>query len=226
MLIARALGAALAVIAATALAQNPELTAEDPQALIAKVEQRVLAAKKVSIEADVQVSGAQAARLRGRVDFGERNTAKGNWQGELRGAPLALDLKCDRMACTYGGRGTPQLEATGRAANRAWLSSAVRTGLWPELARLEANEAPLHAEDWLEDWAKFEAARPTTYATSMEMRGTMSTGFDIVIEGAEAGSMRLWLDPETGMPKRRTWTRKLPEGEVTVTEDYIRFAIE
>jgi hypothetical protein len=221
MPLTRAIAIALLSASASAFAQG-----EDPLATLLLLEARVLAAPHVTIEAEVTATGALAAHYTGVLDFKERNRSTGAWQGELRGAPSAVSYSADGRAFEMKGEGGSRGELTGRESNHALLAGALRMGIAHNLLRLAALQAPDHAGEGFDAWAALVDFRPTTVALGGEMQGAVSLGYDLKLDGVEAGSIRLWLDPVTGLPRRQQYTRRTPEGEVTVVEEYKRFALE
>lgn len=199
---------------------------EDPLQLMRDLEARVLAARQVIIEADIRVSGALAAHLNGRAEFSERNRARAEYRGDLQGQPIELGFSSDGRAVQIKGASAQRAEDIGAESNHAWLVGALRLGLWHNLSRLNEAQGPDHATRSIEPWASLEAFRPTTYALGGEMQGSMSFGFDLLLDGRNAGSARVWLDPVSGLPRRRQSLLHLPQGETTVIEDYRRFTLD
>lgn len=213
--------ALLLAVAPAALAQG-----EDPLATLQQLEARVLGARHVVIEADVTATGALPAHFAGTLDLAERNRSSGTWQGDLRGAPAQLSFSSDGRAIEMKGVGGTRGEFVGRESNRALLAGALRMGVTHNLLRLAEPLGPDHAAEGFDAWAATVDFRPTTVALGGDLRGAISFGYDLKLDGADAGSVRLWLDGETGLPKRRQLTLRTPEGETTVVEEYKRFALE
>lgn len=211
----------VAAMAAPAFAEG-----EDALSALKAVEARLLAARKLTIEADITASGALTAQLSGRLELTERNRANASWQGQLRGAPVMLALASDGRALDLKAGALTRTEGVARESNRALIAGALRTGLLHNVLRLQLLQGPDHAGGGAQEWVTAEAFRPTTYGLDGEMRGAQSFGYDILLDGKDAGSVRIWLDAATGLPKRQQFTLRGPEGETVVVEDYRRFSLE
>ena len=185
-----------------------------------------MAAKHVTIEADIQASGALAAHLTGHAEVFERNRARGEFHGELRGQPAVLEFSSDGRSTRVRSGGGESLADIGGESNHAWLADMVRLGLWHNLKRLNELQGPDHAAGGVEGWAAFDGFRPTTIALGGDMQGAMSLGFDLVLDGVKAGSVRLWIDSVSGLPRRRQTMLRLPQGEAIVIESYQRFTLD
>lgn len=213
----RRIAAALALIAAAAPAAAQ---GDDPVVLMAQLESRVLAARRVVVEADIEASGAVDARLKGEGELLERNRATLAYAGDFRGRALALAWSADGRLAQLRNGAELLHEPVSREANRTLLLGLLRMGLVQTLARV-AGLAPAGI-----DGATLDAFRPTTYAMGGELDGAMSFGFDLLVADAVAGSVRLWLDPASGLPRRRQVTLRVGGGEMTVVENYRRFLLE
>ena len=217
---------ALLIVTAAATAAPAFAEDEDTVAMLKAVEARLLAARKLTIEADITARGAHTAQHSGRLELAERNRACARWQGLLRGAPVTLALASDGRALDLKAGALTRTEGVARESNRALIAGALRTGLLHNVLRLQVLQGPDHAGGGAQEWATAEAFRPTTYGLDGEMRGAASFGYDILLDGKDAGSVRIWLDAATGLPRRQQFTLRGPEGETTVTEDYRRFSLE
>lgn len=199
---------------------------ESSSELMALLESRLLGARRVVIEAELQSTGALAAEFNGSIELGERNRARGAYTGQLAQQAVALAFDSDGRTLQLSRGAETGLEAVGAESNRALLVGLLRMGLLHNLVRLRELKGPDHAGGGVEQWAQLEAFRPTTYALEGELEGALSFGFDLVVDGEPAASARLWLDPATGLPRRREHTVRLPQGEMKVVEDYKRFVVE
>lgn len=200
--------------------------ADDPLQRVAQLEARLLAAKRVAIEASIESSGFISSKLKGRSELQDRNRANLSYTGEFGGKPAELSLIADGRALELRGGAQTRREALGRESNRALLIGFVRIGLLHTLARLALPQGPDHGAGGVEQWVVLDAFRPTTYAQEGDLVGATSVGFDLLIDGQTAGSARLWFDPASGLPRRRVLTLFRPEGDTTVVEDYTRFVVE
>lgn len=199
---------------------------EDPQLLLQQLEARVLAAPQVTIEGEIQASGLVSAHLSGRLQIKPRNRASASWHGDLRGTPAELALSSDGRALELKAAGQQRAEDLGGESNHALLAGALRMGLMHNLLRLADLHGPDHAAGGFDAWATAQSFRPTTFALGGEMQGAMSFGYDLVTEGVTLGSVRLWLDPLSGLPKRQQLLLHGPDGDTTITEDYTKFVLE
>lgn len=217
---------ALATACLFLLAGPAQAVGEDPAQLMAQLESRLLAAQRVAIEAQIQSRGVVNSRLSGRVELRDRNRATFAWQGEFAGKPVALGLEADGRALElrhgierFEGPNPPQ-------CNRAVLIGVLRMGVLHNLARLTGLQAPDHAAGGIEQWLVLDSFRPTTFAQDGELEGLMSFGFDLIVAGVPSASARLWLDPVSGLPRRREQTVRFATGEMNVVETYTRFEVD
>jgi hypothetical protein len=212
---------ALLLAASAAGAQAPE-----PAALMAQLEARLLAAQQVAIEATITSHGVVGSQLTGRSELLDRNRAKVAYAGQFAGKTADLALSADGGTLRLRNGARAREEPVGRESNRALLIGLTRMGLLHNLARLAGALGPDHAQGGVEQWLTLDSFRPVTYAQGGELEGLMSFGFDLVVAGAPSASARLWLDPATGLPRRRQQTVRFPQGEMTVIEDYTRFDVK
>ena len=216
-----------ALLAVAALALSAAASAQDdPAALITQLEVRLLAAQHVAIEATIESHGVIPSNLKGRSELFDRNRATWSYAGDFAGQPAELSLASDGRALDMKSGTRAEQGPVGPESNRALLIGLVRMGLLHNLARLSGLAAPDHAQGGVEQWVRLDSFRPTTYAIGGDLEGMMSFGFDLVVAGNTSGSARLWLDPATGLPRRRQLTVRFPQGDMTVTEDYTRFLVE
>ena len=218
---------AVAAVAALGLLFSTAASAQDdPATLIAQLEARLLAARHIAIEATIESRGAVVSNLKGRSELFDRNRASWSYTGTFAGQPADFSLASDGRALQMKSGGRAGEEPVGRESNRALLIGLLRMGLLHNLARLSGLTAPDHAQGGVEQWVQLDSFRPTTFAVGGELEGMMAFGFDLVVAGTVSGSARLWLDPATGLPRRRQLTVRFPQGEMVVTEDYTQFVVE
>lgn len=215
--------AAAGLLLASAAASAQEL---DGAALLAQLEQRLLGAQRVAIEATIEASGVIPARLAGRIELLDRNRASVAYAGSFAGKSADLALQADGRLAHLKSGAQGRAEPVGGETNRAVLLGLTRMGLLHNLARVSALAGVEHAQGGIEQWVRLDAFRPTTFAQGGELAGTMSFGFDVVVAGNAAASARLWIDPGTGLPRRRQQTVRFAQGEMTVVENYTRFEVE
>lgn len=213
--------ALLALLPAVAAAQG-----EDPQALMAQLEERLLNARRIAIEAAIEARGAVTVKLVGRTEIRDRNRASLAYLGDFAGRAADLLLQSDGRTMRIRAGGDESWERAGRELNRALVIGWTRMGQLHALARIAEGHVPERVRGGVAEWVALEAFRPTTYALEGEHAGLMSFGYDIAVEGLVWGSARLWLEPDSGLPRRRHVTVRLPRGEMHVVEHYTRFEIE
>lgn len=222
----RALLLAALLLAPGAGAAQDDLAEGDPAQMMAKLEQRLLGARRVVVEATLQSRGFIASDLRGSTELLERNRAKVAYTGTFAGKPADLALNADgRLVQLMNGPQTRQARVEAES-NRALIVGFARMGLLHNLARLTGLNEPDHAQGGVAEWVRLDSFRPTTFAQSGALEGTMVLGFDLVVAGATSGNVRLWLDPATHLPRRRALTVRFGQSEMEVTEDYTRIEVE
>jgi hypothetical protein len=209
----------LAVVAAPA-------AAEDPHAVLERLEARLLQAQRIELEVQIESNGAVQSNFEGRAELGEANRIELAFAGQFAGQPQELLLKSNGRAVTLGNSAGQRREEVDAESNRAVLIGLVRMGLLHNLARLTALRGPDRAEGGAEEWVTLENFRQTTYAIGGDLDGAMSVGFDVAVNGTPAATARLWFDPDTGLPLRREQTVRFAQGEMTVIERYNRFVLE
>lgn len=220
--------ALLAVLVSASVLSTPRALAlgEDPVELMAQLESRLASARRVLIEADIESTGAIAVKLKGTTELNDRNRARVAYAGEFAGKPVTLSLTADGRALKIGNGSGQQALPVEAESNRALIVGLARMGVLHNLARAVSLQGPDHAAAGVAQWVQLDSFRPTTYAIGGEMEGLMSFGYDLVVDGETSGSVRLWLDPQTLLPKRRSVVVRFPQGDMTVTEDYREFRLE
>lgn len=193
--------------------------------MLAKLEQRLLAAHRVEIEARIEARGALTANLAGRGEWREGNVTTVAFAGKLGGAPSDVALSADGHALQMQHNAHTRRSRVAAETNRALLVGFARMGLMHNVARLTGLQEPDRAGGGVADWARLDSFRPTTFAQAGPLEGLMSLGFDLVIDEV-ASPVQLWLDPVTQLPKRRQLTVRFGDGEMTVVEDYLKFVVE
>lgn len=206
--------------------KNAFAVGEDGAELMAKLQSRLLNARRVLIESEVQSRGAVFSQLKGSARVEDRNRLSLSFNGQFGSKPAALALAADGVSQELRNGAARRLEPVADEANRAVLVGLLRMGLLHNLARLSGLQAPDHGGGLVERWVTLDNFRPTTYILGGEMEGALSFGFDVLVDGAHAASARLWLDPVSGLPRRREQTVKFAAGEMTVVETYARFVVE
>ncbi len=199
---------------------------EDGAELMAQLQARLLKARRVVIEGEVQSHGALFSQLKGGARINERNHMSLSYYGQIGPKPAVLSLAADGRVLELRNGAERRAEPVQDEANRALLIGLLRMGLLHNLARLGGLQAPDHGGGGVERWVTLDNFRPTTYILGGELEGALSFGFDVLVDGEPAASARLWLDPVSGLPRRREQTVRFAQGEMTVVEDYRRFVAE
>jgi hypothetical protein len=214
-------------LAAALLAPAAALAAgEDPAEKMAELENRLLSARHITIEARLESRGVMESSLTGRTELRDRNRATAAYAGTFAGKAVDAELQSDGRSLTLRQGSERHSEAAPVEGNRALLIGLTRMGMLHNLARLGSLRAPDHAGGGVEQWLRLESFRPTTFAQSGELEGLMSFGFELVVAGTPSSTVRLWLDPATGLPRRREQIVRFDAGEMTVIESYTRFEVE
>ena len=215
------------LLACSAVAAQDQIVPDDGAQIMARLETRLLSARKIVVESTLESTGAISAKLAGRTELRERNHANASWRGDYASKPADLALSADGWTLEEKrGGDTSRREIEGRELNRALLIGLLRMGLLHNIVRLAAAQTPDHSRGGVEQWVTLDAFRPVTFPQGGELEGTMSFGFDVMLEGETLGSARIWLDPATGLPKRRALAGHNAEGDFSVVEEYSRFEVE
>lgn len=194
--------------------------------VLERLEARLLQARVVRVEASLRATGAVQATLEGFTELRGRNHAQARYEGRFAGAAALLTLAADGRQLQLGNAGRSRTLPVGADSNRALLLGLTRMGLWHNLTRAVALEAPDHDVGGFGDWSVADNFRPVTFAQVGELAGLATLGFDLQLDGRPTASVQLWLEPASGLPRRREQTLQLPAGEVRVVETYTRFAVE
>lgn len=206
--------------------ENAFAVGEDGAELMAQLQTRLLSAKRVVIESDIQSRGVLFSQLKGVARIDERNQLQLDYNGQFGAKPATLLLAANGRSQELRNGAGYRREPVPHEANRAVLIGFLRMGLLHNLARLSGLQPPDHGAGGVERWVTLDNFRPTTYILGGDLEGTLSFGFDVMVDGVLAASARLWLDPATGLPRRREQTVNFARGEMTVVENYVRFEVE
>jgi hypothetical protein len=198
----------LAALTIPAFAQNPADT-------IAALEARLDAADRVQVEFEVSATGAVTADVRGRLHLQRNGTTVLEATGQFAGAPVDVALTADADSMLLrGGSADSLLQARPPALADALLIGFVRMGILHNVARLTAAAAPDHGDGGVRSWVTLEplAERENTFE------------FALTVAGEPAGTATLSLDTR-GLPVRREQRVAFPEGEMRVSERYLRIDV-
>ena len=184
----------------------------DAEARFLELEQSLLRAKNVSMKISITSSGAVHSSLEGNLRLSEPNQAYLDFKGEFDGkrVEIRLDSQGDRM---FGGSADKSFEEdTPPALNEGIVLGLTRMGILHNLAMLSAGAPPDGTDGNVRDWVQ---ARDFSYDEASK-----AIQFEIVVSGTPSGEVELWVDENTGLPKRRKQTVHFPEGDMHVEEVY------
>ena len=184
----------------------------DAEAQFAELEQRLLQAKNVSMKINITSSGAVGSSLKGELRLSEPNQAHLDFKGEFAGNPVEIHLDSHGERMFAGSADKSFEEDTPPALNEGIVLGLTRMGILHNLAMLSAGAPPDGTDGQVRDWVQ---ARNFSYNDA-----TKGFQFEIVVSGTPSGEVELWLDEQTGMPKRRKQTVHFPEGDMEVEEVY------
>lgn len=197
-----------------------------PAELLESLESRLLQARLVRIEASIQATGAISASLQGFTELRDRNRAHFSYTGALAGKPVTLTASSDGRRLELANADRAGTLVVGPQSNRALVLGLTRMGLLHNLARGAGLAGPDHADGGLSSWISADGFRPVTFAQDGELAGLASLGFDLLVDGKPVAEVQLWLDPDSGLPRRREQVVMFAQGEMKVVEIYSRFVVE
>ena len=184
----------------------------DAQAQFAELEQRLLQAKKISMKISITSSGAVSSSLKGELSLSEPNQAHLDFKGEFAGNPVEIHLN-SRGERMFGGSADKSFrEDTPPALNEGIVLGLTRMGILHNLAMLSAGAPPDGTDGQIREWVQAQ-----NFSTD---KATKAIRFEIVVRGTPSGEVELWVDENTGFPKRRKQTVHFPEGDMEVEEVY------
>jgi hypothetical protein len=135
--------------------------------------------------------------------------------GQFAGEPVNVALTADANSLLLrGGTTDSSLQARPAALGDALLIGFVRMGILHNVARLTRANAPDHGEGGVRTWVTLEPLG--------QREDTLE--FDLTVAGQPAGTATLSLDTR-GLPVRREQRVAFPEGEMRVTERYLRIDV-
>lgn len=185
---------------------------EDPSALYASVERRLLEAEAVSVAFHVTSEGAFVADLEGTL-YTSADRSELAATGTFGGAPVDVRLEADGAQFRYGSAAAPTGAPRPAALEEALLVGLMRMGVLHNLAMLTAGQGADHAEGGVQEWVRVDG-----FTDAASGHGV---GFDITVAGTPSGSATLRLD-ERGLPREREQVVQFPGGEMRVLERYSR----
>lgn len=199
---------------------------EPPVERMELLEARLLQARQVRIEAHIEASGAVQAALDGFIELRDRNRARYSYRGTLAGKPVVVGYDAADSTVKLDSGGQSRQVPLPPESNRALLLGLMRMGLLHNIVRGTELQGPDHAGGGLAAWAALDNFRPMTFAQDGEFAGMPSLGFELLVNDVLSAGVQLWLDSDTGLPRRREQTVPLASGEMKVVETYTRFVLE
>lgn len=209
---------------APAHAAQPTATPRDPASVMEDLEQRLLAARSVSLDFTITSKGAVAARFEGSLQWQGEDALALVATGEFAGQPRELELRADATTLSTYVDGVQRWTGPRPGALvEALVVGLVRMGLLHNLAVLTGGMAPDHAEGGARDWLAADelVSLPPERRGELELSGLE---FVLVVAGTPSATMTLWLDAE-GRPSERAAIVQFPEGEMQVEERYSNVVI-
>jgi hypothetical protein len=180
--------------------------------LAARVEDTLLAAQTVQVEATIESTGLIPAKLEGTLLVASGGRARYDFRGTFAGEPVELHFVSDGR--TMSG-GAPAPKALGEAILVGWM----RMGLLHNLAVLHAGKPPDHADGGVKDWLRLTALRRAAPPAGAPA-GAVALGYVLEVSGTRAGEGVLLVDEALAVPLARELTVHFPEGDMHVVETY------
>jgi len=190
----------------------------DPATTMEALENRLLEARRVSIEFHVTAEGVFQADIEGTLRFdGDEAFLEGT--GTFGRDPVDLALRTEGPDLSYGNAPNRLTTVAPVYLREAVLLGLTRMGILHSLARLTANQPPDHADGGVAQWVVLD---------QFSWEGPGGTGplrFALTVDGQPSGTATLDLD-ENGLPALRRQTTVFAEGEMTVLERYRNVTLE
>lgn len=194
-------------------------TTQDAVEAWANLESRLLDTDPLRVRFDVESTGLIASNLRGSVSM-SGDSVDLTAAGEFAGQPQSLRLLADPDVIHVGPPEDPIAADGAPGLRESIVIGLTRMGILHNLARLTANATPDHMRGGVRQWVRVDSLAWGPEET-LDGRPARSLDFRIIVDGADAGSARLYLDQETGLPLQRLQTVRFPQGDMEVTETYV-----
>ena len=176
--------------------------------LFSEAEEKLLAAKSLTIEAAIESTGLFEAKLEGFVDIVAPDKLRIAFDGTFGGEPVRVRYVADGVRTSLGEDAPPEVVA-------AVLIGMTRMGLLHNLAVLIDGKGPDHAGGGVREWVVPKELRPPPRP------GARPIEFALEVAGQPAGDVQLWLGDESLLPTGRVQTVRFEEGSMTVHERYL-----
>jgi hypothetical protein len=183
------------------------------------MEGRLLESDPLLIRFEVESSGLIGSRLRGGAELrGDLVTLTAD--GQFAGQQQSLRLAADREGIRVGEPDDSIFAAAAAGLRESIVIGFTRMGMLHNLARLTANATPDHMEGGVRDWVQVDSLSWGPEEL-VQGRPARSLDFIVLVDGSSAGSARLWVDRQSGLPLRRLQPVRFPHGDMDVTESYL-----
>jgi hypothetical protein len=201
---------------------TPTAEPQDPAAALATLEERVLAATRVSIVFEIVAEGMNTANLRGVLELGPTGKMRLDARGSFAGEAGEVHFVCDGSTMK-GERGGKRFELpVAPALRESVVLGLLRMGLLHNVAVLWNARPPDRSDGDIREWVVTTGHR---YADAD--RG-IALVFDVVVDpstrATPIGTATLELDSH-GLPARREQVVHFPEGDMRVVERYESFEL-
>lgn len=213
----------VACLVPPALAQEPGRGSTE---LVQSLEARLLSARQVRIEARIVATGVVSAALAGETVLRQMNQGSFRYSGTFNDQRIDVHYEADGPRFEISNNGQSRKGKVAVATNRALVLGMTRMGLLHNIVRATSLDAPDHAFGGVENWITLDGFLPTTFAQVGELAGLPSLGFELLVNLEPSARVRLWLAPDSGLPRRREQTVEFPTGEMRVVETYTLFEVE
>jgi outer membrane lipoprotein-sorting protein len=193
-----------------------------------------LTAREIGVNAHGQEEGpSQTEELEGTIALEEPNRARlevrGRSQGQLERPHVVKGRACDAVHVSDGKTlrreaGPPPDKgfeaAAPKALRRAFCQTFARVGIYrPYFALLEPTKGRPPPVDPSDADAVVQL-RPLSF--TLKDAGEKLVAIEYIVRPPEGGRItsRVWVDPQTGLPRKRTTVLQGGGRQVTVTEEY------
>ena len=200
--------------------ERPEL---DP---VRKLELRLLRAERVHIEYALRSEGALESSATGTLQLLPAKRIEWTSEGSFAGRAVFPELRSNGTRVRYGTENREFDKVEPPFLRQAIVIGVTRMGLLHNQVRMVWSQLPDHAEGGLSTW--LDITEPDLGAPELLDEGSAAPlRFGLLVDGRKTADVTLWLDTETGLPRRRDQVVDFSGGEsMQVTETYARFEIE
>lgn len=181
-----------------------------PEVRVANSEARLLTANVVSMDYEIDASGAFEAEFHGKLELAGPSTTL-TFVGEFGGRPVRGKLEFDgeRLVVQSNEKRIEEMIDDPLHVRDAVVIGWMRMGLLHNLAQMAFVRPPDRCDGTVREWVRTEGHR----------RDGTEIVFDIIVDGTPSATGRLELDGD-GLPQRRTQTVRFGDKEMRVVETY------